>query len=88
MSYSGSICNDDRSETWVDFASCRDAKSVGSFSSTGPSRCAGAEVISSCSAAPARAVSRFPSQTHRELAIGTLLSIIRQRGVPRVEFEE
>jgi predicted RNA binding protein YcfA (HicA-like mRNA interferase family) len=25
---------------------------------------------------------------HRELAIGTLLSIIRQRGVPRLEFEE
>jgi predicted RNA binding protein YcfA (HicA-like mRNA interferase family) len=25
---------------------------------------------------------------HRELAIGTLLSIIRQSGVPRVEFEE
>ena len=25
---------------------------------------------------------------HRELAIGTLLAIIRQSGVPRVEFEE
>jgi predicted RNA binding protein YcfA (HicA-like mRNA interferase family) len=29
-----------------------------------------------------------PIPDHRELAIGTLLSIIRQSGVPRVEFEE
>jgi predicted RNA binding protein YcfA (HicA-like mRNA interferase family) len=29
-----------------------------------------------------------PIPDHRELAIGTLLSIIRQSGLPRVEFEE
>ena len=29
-----------------------------------------------------------PIPDHDELAIGTLLSIIRQSGVPRVEFEE
>lgn len=29
-----------------------------------------------------------PIPDHRELAIGTLLSIIRQSGVSRVEFEE
>ena len=29
-----------------------------------------------------------PIPDHRELAIGTLLSIIRQSGVPRAEFEE
>jgi predicted RNA binding protein YcfA (HicA-like mRNA interferase family) len=29
-----------------------------------------------------------PIPDHSELAIGTLLSIIRQSGVPRVEFEE
>jgi predicted RNA binding protein YcfA (HicA-like mRNA interferase family) len=29
-----------------------------------------------------------PIPDHRELAIGTLLSIIRQSGVPRVAFEE
>jgi predicted RNA binding protein YcfA (HicA-like mRNA interferase family) len=29
-----------------------------------------------------------PIPDHRELASGTLLSIIRQRGVPRAEFEE
>jgi predicted RNA binding protein YcfA (HicA-like mRNA interferase family) len=29
-----------------------------------------------------------PIPDHRELAIGTLLAIIRQSGVPRVEFEE
>jgi predicted RNA binding protein YcfA (HicA-like mRNA interferase family) len=29
-----------------------------------------------------------PIPDHRELAMGTLLSIIRQSGVPRVEFEE
>jgi predicted RNA binding protein YcfA (HicA-like mRNA interferase family) len=29
-----------------------------------------------------------PIPDHRELAIGTLLSIIRQSGVPRMEFEE
>jgi predicted RNA binding protein YcfA (HicA-like mRNA interferase family) len=29
-----------------------------------------------------------PVPDHRELAIGTLLSIIRQSGIPRVEFEE
>ena len=29
-----------------------------------------------------------PIPDHRELAIGTLLSIIRQSGVLRVEFEE
>ena len=29
-----------------------------------------------------------PIPDHRELAIGTLLSIIRQSGVARVEFEE
>jgi predicted RNA binding protein YcfA (HicA-like mRNA interferase family) len=29
-----------------------------------------------------------PVPDHRELAMGTLLSIIRQSGVPRVEFEE
>jgi predicted RNA binding protein YcfA (HicA-like mRNA interferase family) len=29
-----------------------------------------------------------PVPDHRELAIGTLLSIIRQSGVPRAEFEE
>lgn len=29
-----------------------------------------------------------PIPDHRELALGTLLSIIRQSGVPRVEFEE
>jgi predicted RNA binding protein YcfA (HicA-like mRNA interferase family) len=29
-----------------------------------------------------------PIPDHRELAIGTLLSIIRQSGVPRSEFEE
>lgn len=29
-----------------------------------------------------------PIPDHRELAIGTLMSIIRQSGVPRVEFEE
>ncbi len=28
-----------------------------------------------------------PVPDHRELAIGTLLSIIRQSGVPRSEFE-
>jgi predicted RNA binding protein YcfA (HicA-like mRNA interferase family) len=28
-----------------------------------------------------------PVNDHRELAMGTLLSIIRQSGVPRVEFE-
>src|SRR5437016_1219466 len=53
------LCNEDRSHAWVGFASGRDAKSVGSFSSTGSSRCAGAEVPSSCSAAPTPAVSRF-----------------------------
>jgi hypothetical protein len=60
--------------------------SVESFSSMGSLRCGGAEVMSSCSAAPTPAVSRFPSQT--KLAIGTLLSIIRQSGVARAEFEE
>ena len=29
-----------------------------------------------------------PIPDHRELAIGTLQSIIRQSGVPRAEFEE
>jgi predicted RNA binding protein YcfA (HicA-like mRNA interferase family) len=29
-----------------------------------------------------------PIPDHRELAIGTLLSIIRQSGIPRPEFEE
>ena len=29
-----------------------------------------------------------PIPYHRELAIGTLLAIIRQSGVPRAEFEE
>jgi predicted RNA binding protein YcfA (HicA-like mRNA interferase family) len=29
-----------------------------------------------------------PIPDHRELASGTLLSIIRQSGVPRAEFEE
>jgi predicted RNA binding protein YcfA (HicA-like mRNA interferase family) len=29
-----------------------------------------------------------PVPDHRELAIGTLLSIIRQSGIPRVQFEE
>jgi predicted RNA binding protein YcfA (HicA-like mRNA interferase family) len=29
-----------------------------------------------------------PIPDHRELAIGTLLSIIRQSGIPRAEFEE
>ena len=29
-----------------------------------------------------------PVPDHRELAIGTLLSIIRQSGIPRVLFEE
>ena len=29
-----------------------------------------------------------PIPDHRELAIGTLLAIIRQSGVPRAEFEE
>jgi predicted RNA binding protein YcfA (HicA-like mRNA interferase family) len=29
-----------------------------------------------------------PIPDHRELAIGTLLSIIRQSGVARAEFEE
>jgi len=29
-----------------------------------------------------------PIPDHRELAIGTLLSIIRQSAVPRAEFEE
>ena len=29
-----------------------------------------------------------PVPDHRELATGTLLSIIRQSGVPRAEFEE
>jgi predicted RNA binding protein YcfA (HicA-like mRNA interferase family) len=29
-----------------------------------------------------------PIPDHRELAIGTLLSIIRQCGIPRTEFEE
>ena len=29
-----------------------------------------------------------PIPDHRELAIGTLLSIIRQSGVPRAEFED
>jgi predicted RNA binding protein YcfA (HicA-like mRNA interferase family) len=29
-----------------------------------------------------------PIPDHRELAIGTLLAIIRQSGVPRVQFEE
>ena len=28
-----------------------------------------------------------PVPDHRELAMGTLLSIIRQSGVPRIEFE-
>ena len=30
----------------------------------------------------------IPIPDHRELAIGTLLSIIRQSGIPRAEFEE
>ena len=29
-----------------------------------------------------------PIPDHRELAIGTLLSIIRRSGIPRAEFEE
>jgi predicted RNA binding protein YcfA (HicA-like mRNA interferase family) len=29
-----------------------------------------------------------PIPDHREFAIGTLLSIIRQSGIPRAEFEE
>lgn len=29
-----------------------------------------------------------PIPDHRELAIGTLLSLVRQSGVPRVAFEE
>jgi predicted RNA binding protein YcfA (HicA-like mRNA interferase family) len=29
-----------------------------------------------------------PIPDHRELAIGTLMSIIRQSGIPRAEFEE
>lgn len=29
-----------------------------------------------------------PIPDHRELAMGTLLSIIRQSGLPRTEFEE
>ena len=29
-----------------------------------------------------------PIPDHRELATGTLLSIIRQSGIPRAEFEE
>jgi len=29
-----------------------------------------------------------PVPDHRELAIGTLLSIIRQSGIPREHFEE
>jgi predicted RNA binding protein YcfA (HicA-like mRNA interferase family) len=29
-----------------------------------------------------------PIHDHRELAIGTLLSIIRQSGIPRAQFEE
>ncbi len=29
-----------------------------------------------------------PVPDHRELAIGTLLSIIRQSGIPRTQFEE
>jgi predicted RNA binding protein YcfA (HicA-like mRNA interferase family) len=29
-----------------------------------------------------------PVPDHRELAIGTLLSVIRQSGIPRAEFEE
>jgi len=29
-----------------------------------------------------------PVPDHRELRIGTLLSIIRQSGVPRAEFEQ
>lgn len=29
-----------------------------------------------------------PVPDHRELAIGTLISIIRQSGLPRVQFEE
>jgi predicted RNA binding protein YcfA (HicA-like mRNA interferase family) len=29
-----------------------------------------------------------PVPDHRELAIGTLLSIIRQSGIPRAQFEE
>ena len=31
---------------------------------------------------------QVPIPDHRELAIGTLLSIIRQSGIPRAEFEE
>lgn len=30
----------------------------------------------------------IPVPDHRELAIGTLLAIIRQSGIPRVQFEE
>ncbi|MCY4128890.1 MAG: type II toxin-antitoxin system HicA family toxin [Gammaproteobacteria bacterium] len=30
----------------------------------------------------------IPAPNHRELRVGTLLSIIRQSGVPRSEFEE
>jgi len=29
-----------------------------------------------------------PVPDHRELAIGTILSIIRQSGIPRAQFEE
>jgi len=29
-----------------------------------------------------------PVPDHRELAIGTLMSIIRQSGIPRAQFEE
>jgi hypothetical protein len=41
-----------RVEAWVGLAPCRDAQSVQSFSSGGSSRCADAEVMSSCGAGP------------------------------------
>ncbi len=47
-----------------------------------------AGVISRCRGAPTPALSPSPFLDHPELAIGTLLSIIRQSGVPRAEFEE
>lgn len=44
--------------------------------------------VASQGAAPTPAAVTVPIPDHRELAIGTLLSIIRQSGIPRAEFEE
>ncbi|HEY7446067.1 MAG TPA: type II toxin-antitoxin system HicA family toxin [Vicinamibacterales bacterium] len=79
--------NEDRSEAWISFAPCREAKFVGSFSQHGFVEVRRRESHRHARRTDADGVT-VPVPDHRELAIGTLLSIIRQSGLPRAQFEE